>query len=135
MTSTAKKSQTEPVKTTSMPITNIQKVGALRFHGDGGEVPLGNYVEILPGETKNVPMDIWNRYEGRENIAAMDRIQFVVGGLKPGDSMLAPGAQSRALDVREKDLAAREQEVDDKLAAAEKYVAELEAAKAKLSSR
>ena len=45
MPATAKKNEAPKAKT--VPITNIQKIGVLRFHGDNDpKNPLGQYIEI-----------------------------------------------------------------------------------------
>ena len=114
MPATSKKTEPKPeAKPDSIPITNIQKVGVLRFHAknsDSGS-QLADYIEIKPGETVPVPMRVWENYEARVDVQAMDRVHFVIGGLKPGEQMKTPTAQAQALALREKDIAAREAEL------------------------
>ena len=118
----------------AVPITNIQKVGVLRFHAKmaDNKSPLADYVEIKPGETKSVPMRIWQNYEARIDVEAMYRVHFVVGGLKPGEEMKTPTAQAQALALREKEIVAREAELAAYEARLEESRRELEAKKAAL---
>ncbi len=101
-----KKSETDTI-----PITNIQKIGVLRFHGKNPGVPLADYIEIQPGETVHVPLRIWQNYEARADVQAMDRIHFVIGGLKKGEEMKTPTAQAQALALQMKELEKREAEL------------------------
>lgn len=133
--SNAAKKLPEPTAEKTIPITNIQKIGVLRLHGDGGKVPLGKYIDIEPGKTEDVPLEIWDRYKDRPDVVDMDRIKMVAGGLKPGEIMKTPSAQDIALSVRERELDIRTKELEEKISAAEKYRAELEVAKEKLSGR
>ena len=126
-TDAKKKTEHEPV-----PITNIQKVGVLRFHAKDPDVPLGKYIEIKPGETVSVPWEIWKNYEARADVEAHDRVHFVIGGMKPGEEMKTPTAQAQALALREKDIAAREAELTAYEARLEEARRELEAKKTAL---
>ncbi len=132
MPATAKKTEPEkkPEAPPSIPITNIQKIGVLRFHAAyNKESPLGTYIEIKPGETVSVPLTIWKRYAERADIEAMDRVHFIVGGLKPGETMKTPNAQAQALALREKDVVAREAELAMYEAKLDQARQELEASK------
>ena len=94
-------------------ITNIQKVGVLRFCEEQTD-KLKSYetVDISPGETKTVPAKIWNRYKDRNNIIAMDKAQMVIGGLAPGQVMKTPTAQGLLLRAKEKELEEQRIELD-----------------------
>lgn len=97
-----------------VPITNIQKIGVLRFHAKhvkDNKSPLADYVEIQPGETKPVPWRIWEHYEVRADVEAHDRVHFVIGDLNPGEEMKTATAQAQVLALREKDIAKRESEL------------------------
>lgn len=141
MPSTAKK--TEEKKTNArglvigepVPITNIQKLGVLRFHKrtEDRKSQLNDYVEISPGETKPVPWDVWENYEARADVAAMDRVHFVIGGLKPGEEMKTPTAQAMALAMRLKEVEQRESEAAQYEAKLEEKRRELEALKEQIA--
>ncbi len=101
----------DPKKTeehADVPITNIQKIGVLRFHAKDAGVPIADCVEIQPGQTVPVPWRIWKNYEARTDVEAMDRVHFVVGGLKKGEEMKTPTAQAQALALQLKEIEKRE---------------------------
>lgn len=68
--------QLEPVM-----ITNIQKVGALRFYGESENGQLGKLTEIPAGEEASVPGLTWNRYKDRSDIKMLSGTKFILGGL------------------------------------------------------
>lgn len=65
---------------------------------------MGEFVDVQPGQTVEIPAKIWDRYVGRSNVQAMDGVHIVIGGLKPGQHMQTPDAQEMANRTERKSL-------------------------------
>lgn len=101
--------QEAPTEPGPMKITNIQKIGKLRLCAERKDKtqPM-KFVDVPAGETVEVPANIWNRYKDRDDIKAMDGVQIVVGGLRPGQEMKTPNAQEMAIRLQMKQLEEKE---------------------------
>lgn len=94
-------------------ITNLQKVGKLRFSAKKTDpTKVVEVVDIEAQQTGEVPAHIWDRYKDRPAIKAMDGVEIVVGGLKPGQKMETPSAQQQALVMQAKELDAQREELE-----------------------
>lgn len=110
-------------------ITNIQKIGTLRFYGKpAGTNRVGAMTEVEAGKTGTIPADTWERYKDRADVKAGDGVRFIIGGLKPGQILDTPNAQQLALRVERKDL-------ETERARLEQMKAQLEAQAAELSAK
>ncbi len=123
----AKKVEPE-VERPSVRITNLQKVGALRyFAAKNDPTVVVQMVSIPAGETGEVPAGIWDRYKDREDVLAADGVRIVIGGLKPGQEMKTPNAQEIANSMAMKEITKARKELDEYAAVLENKRAELEA--------
>lgn len=92
-----------------MQITNLQ-TSSMFFHGPTiGNGRITQY-EIPPGQTVDLPADVWDRYKDRDDVQAMDGRQIAIGGISDEDRAKLPTASQLAMLQNEREKIAQGQD-------------------------
>lgn len=85
-----------------MQVTNLQN-SSMFFHGPTTGNGKTSQYEIPPGQTVDLPKQVWERYKDRDDIKAMDGSIIAIGGISDADRAKLPTPTQMAMLQTERD--------------------------------